>query len=223
MSFSRALLLALLLHALLLAAGARLTSPESLPGDKLSSLRASLRPTATPEIAPQPTAQEATQKKGVRKRVVSHAALPAQSAPASDRVPEIVAAEQISADGERDPVAPTPELHVAEKTGGGSAPDVLSADGLRQYRVALAREARRYRRYPPLARVRGWQGVVEIQVRVRADGPPTWGLARTSGYDVLDEQALEMMGRAILAAAIPESLRRRTFSLPVPVRFSLDD
>jgi periplasmic protein TonB len=99
----------------------------------------------------------------------------------------------------------------------------VSAEGLRQYRLALAREARRYKQYPPLARSRGWEGTVELRVEITAGARPSVGLARSSGHEVLDAEALEMMGRAVLLAVVPVSLQGRSFSVPVPVRFALDE
>ena len=46
--------------------------------------------------------------------------------------------------------------------------DGLDADGVRAYRLALAREARRYKRYPREAIDAGWQGTVEVLVAVAA-------------------------------------------------------
>ena len=47
------------------------------------------------------------------------------------------------------------------------APESLSRD---QYRVQLIDEARRHKRYPPLARENNWQGDVRVGVAVAANG-----------------------------------------------------
>lgn len=101
--------------------------------------------------------------------------------------------------------------------------DAASVDGLRQYRQALAREARRYRQYPLLARSRGWEGTVEVRVQISGGQSPVVALARSSGHRLLDERALEMMAQAILVAVLPESLRGQSFSVPVPVQFVLGE
>lgn len=100
----------------------------------------------------------------------------------------------------------------------------VSADGLRQYRIDLAVAARRFRMYPVVARARGWEGVAEVSISVSA-GPaaPSLHLARSSGHAILDEQALQMLGRALESTPLPESLRGRSFVLPMPVRFSLEE
>lgn len=100
----------------------------------------------------------------------------------------------------------------------------ISQDGLREYRLNLSREARRYKRYPALARQRGLEGVVVIVVNTSAGLPlPQVSLGRSSGQDVLDQQAMEMLGLAVRAASLPDSLRGRDFALDLPIHFSLDE
>lgn len=97
-------------------------------------------------------------------------------------------------------------------------------DGLRQYRLAIAREARRYKRYPAVARERGWEGVVTVSLSVPPAGAvPVVSVDKSSGYELLDSQALEMIGSAARAAPLPEALRGMAFSLTLPVRYTLDD
>ncbi|MRD73115.1 TonB family protein [Rhodocyclus tenuis] len=103
-----------------------------------------------------------------------------------------------------------------------AAREGVSADAMREYRLALAIQARRFKRYPALARERVWEGVAEIAVAGGLAGVPLVSLARSSGYRVLDEQALDMLGRAAQATPLPDALRGREFRLVVPVRFSLD-
>lgn len=100
----------------------------------------------------------------------------------------------------------------------------LSPDGLREYRLNLGREARRYRRYPALARERGLEGVTVVVIST-SDGfvLPQVSLGRSSGHLVLDTQALEMVALAVRAASLPESLRGRDFGLDLPIRFSLEE
>lgn len=100
----------------------------------------------------------------------------------------------------------------------------VSADDVRRYRVSLASAARRFKRYPALAREQGWEGTVEVAIRVRSALPaPDVVLVRSSGRDLLDEQALQMMVQAARATPLPESLRGRDFEIPLPVKFSLEE
>jgi TonB family protein len=92
-----------------------------------------------------------------------------------------------------------------------------------QYRVQLIDEARRHKRYPALARENNWQGDVKVAVAVAANGRPTVTLRGSSGYDVLDRQALEMFSRAARAVPVPPSLRGKEFTLEVRAVYGLED
>ena len=114
--------------------------------------------------------------------------------------------------------------------GRGEAPQASAeapppdSDGIRAYRIGLAREARASKRYPPLARERGWAGVSEVQVEVSREGLPRQTLlARSSGHALLDREALDLMARAAAATVPPESLRGRAFTVRLPVVFELEE
>jgi periplasmic protein TonB len=100
------------------------------------------------------------------------------------------------------------------------APESLSRD---QYRVQLIDEARRHKRYPPLARENNWQGDVRVGVTIGANGRPTVTLKGSSGYDVLDRQALEMFTQAARSVPLPPALRGQEFSLEVRAIYGLED
>ncbi len=109
----------------------------------------------------------------------------------------------------------------AAQEGTASRPD---ADGIRAYRIGLAREARAYKQYPSLARERGWKGTAEVRVDVSQDGQPRQILlARSSGHDILDREAVHLMSRAAASAALPESLRGRAFAVRLPVVFDIPE
>lgn len=97
-------------------------------------------------------------------------------------------------------------------------------DGLRGYRLAVATQARRFKRYPQQAMASGWAGSAEIRVEVGSDGRPRPAtLFRSSGHEVLDRAALAMIDAGALRARVSESLRGKTFAVVLPVVFSLDD
>lgn len=97
-----------------------------------------------------------------------------------------------------------------------------SGDALRQYRLALALEARRFKRYPRLARERAWEGTVEVAVRL-GSGPALASLEHSSGYGLLDDQGLEMVRQALAVTPVPEALRGREWRLVFPIQFSLEE
>jgi protein TonB len=104
---------------------------------------------------------------------------------------------------------------------GASGPD---AAGLRQYRLALAGEARRFRRYPDAARHEGITGTAEVRVMVGIAGVARQvDLARSSGHAALDAAALEMLRQAAGRTLLPESLRGQEFAVLLPVVFEVED
>lgn len=105
-------------------------------------------------------------------------------------------------------------------SGGGKA---VQEDVLREYRGALIRAAKKVRRYPPLAREQGWEGVAQVRVSQEPGGGQLMvRLEESSRYGLLDEQALLMLQKAVARAPVPESLLGQSFTLMLPVEFSLD-
>ena len=111
----------------------------------------------------------------------------------------------------------------ASSDGAGRA-EKLDLDGVRQYRLSLAREARRFKHYPDQARERGREGIVVLIVTTVAGvAIPQVKLSQSSGSDLLDQAALELLEIAVQTAALPESLRGQQFALTLPIHYRLDD
>jgi len=91
------------------------------------------------------------------------------------------------------------------------------------YRAQLLGAAGRFKRYPEEARENNWTGNVVVGVAVDASGAANVGVRRSSGYAVLDQQALEMFRQAARAVPLPEPLRGREFSLQVRAVYGLED
>lgn len=120
--------------------------------------------------------------------------------------------------------------HAVAPPSGGTMGDAAAVGGAigsadqDLYRGTLARHARRLKRYPPLARERGWQGTVEIEVSAHHGAAgPLFRVQRSSGYALLDQQALELMAQAARLVVLPDSLRRTGFRFVVPVAYRFDD
>jgi protein TonB len=162
------------------------------------------RPAAKKSVKPAPRQLEAP----VAREVVPQPA----PAPVQEAVetPPVAALESQPAAPSAPPAAPVP----------AQAPEALSRD---QYRVQLIDEARRHKRYPPLARENNWQGDVRIGVVVAASGRASVTLKSSSGYQVLDRQALEMFTQAARAVPVPPPLRGKEFSLEVRAVYGLED
>jgi periplasmic protein TonB len=101
-----------------------------------------------------------------------------------------------------------------------SAPDPAL---LKAYGSVLAQAIGRRKNYPRLARIRNWQGTAELRLQIGTDGALK-GLTVThsSGFPVLDEQAVTMVKETIPLPEMPEALRGREFAITVPVVFRLE-
>jgi protein TonB len=208
-----ALCISIALHVLMLW-------PDALPRMALQAsqpLTATLRLPRSTEPAAIPLAAKAEAKPAAGVRPAAHA-VPAQplAAPATESASAAVTSTARAADalsgGAANPVAQPGETAS------------FDADGIRAYRIVLAREAKAHRRYPPLARERGWTGTAEVSVDVSREGRARHILlARSSGHEVLDREAVNMMSRAAASAALPDSLRGREFAVRLPVVFDFSE
>ncbi len=99
-----------------------------------------------------------------------------------------------------------------------------AVDGLRGYRLAVAGQARHFKRYPAQALAAGWEGSADVRLEVGGDGRARAAtLARSSGHDLLDRAALAMIDAGAERARVPESLRGRAFAIVLPVVFNLGE
>lgn len=138
-------------------------------------------------------------------------------------VPAAVEAQERSAPG---PVAAVPNTSAAASRQGtiDSVGEGLDANALRGYRLALAVQARRFKRYPTQAMAQGWAGTAEVRLALAAGGHPSAAmLTRSSGYEVLDRAALAMMNAAVQQTPVPASLQEQAFAVTLPVVFNLDE
>jgi len=94
---------------------------------------------------------------------------------------------------------------------------------LAQYRLAVIEAARRYKRYPRVALDNNWQGRAEVRMAIGADGAiAALSVRASSGHEILDREALDMIRKATPVTPIPASLRGTAFTLDIPVVFSLE-
>lgn len=99
--------------------------------------------------------------------------------------------------------------------------DMDAARGI--YGAQLSREFARHKQYPRLAQMRGWQGTVQVQVHIDAGGAViSSSINQSSGHEVLDKQALEMVKKASPLPQPPEALRDRELTMLVPIVFRLE-
>lgn len=216
----RALAISLLLHLALLWPSA----PDGRTAVAATPLSAVLRPNGQPAGSPEiPAVPEralsrligAQERAGSRKLVAVEDAEPrAAQAPVRGSSVESTPRDGVA---DRRETSLAPALPAALPAAPG-----LDAEGLRGFRLALAREARRYKHYPAEAIETGWQGTVEVEVTIRAGGVAKAArLARTSGHALLDSVAVDMITRALATTTVPTVLRDQDLLMTLPVMFEL--
>lgn len=223
--FHYAVLASLALHALLLFAFPELIDSArravSLPPQLIARLMEPEPPPAPVLPAERPAAQRPVKPAPVAAPPMATPA-PVISAPQAAPEPAPPVAAPIAP-----PAPPSAPVAAMEPRPAPSssppvieAPESLSRD---QYRVQLIDEARRHKRYPPLARENNWQGDVRVGVVIAANGQTSVTLKGSSGYEVLDRQALEMFAQAARAVPVPPALRGKEFALEVRAVYGLED
>lgn len=176
-----------------------------------------LKPRSRPKpVAPKPLAKEPPVP-------VAESATPAAEPPAEEpapaemepSVPATAPAAPVIAAVEPSPAAP------AQPRPAEAAVDVGS---LAQYRQQLILAAPRHKRYPRVARDNNWQGTVALRMVVSPNGSvASIGVTKTSGYDVLDQQAQEMFRNAARTVPVPPVLRGKEFALEVAATYYFTD
>ena len=77
--------------------------------------------------------------------------------------------------------------------------------------------------YPAIARRKGWQGVVRLELHIEADGSITnLHIDQTSGYSILDKAAMQCLQLASIPGAALW-LQGQAIDIVVPVEYRLVD
>lgn len=102
-------------------------------------------------------------------------------------------------------------------------PSDAEIDAARQaYGNALSREIAKHKRYPNVARMRGWEGKVTLLLEIDASGKVVAvSVEEPSEREVFNIEAQEMAKRMV-QPQIPDTLRGRSFTVRVPISFRLE-
>jgi protein TonB len=211
------------LHAFVLA----------FPGWSLSAGVVSSSRVLTARFAPQPAeavrqTREAvparTQREKKAPQVLASptpVAVPQETVPLPQPSPSLPYAEPVRTEAARAAEAPLQSVP-GEAAPKSQAAPFDDAAMRREYLIALVNAAKRYMRYPPQARERGWEGRVEVRLVIDASGSIKSAVVKSSSrYQILDDQALDMVKRGQPRLQIPPALRGREFSVDIPVTFEL--
>ena len=91
------------------------------------------------------------------------------------------------------------------------------------YGDALWRAISKFKKYPNVARTRGYQGEVILGLELDGYGKiKSKKILQSSGYEMLDNQALEMVDKAVPLPLPAEALRNSNFNITIPVPFKLE-
>ena len=104
------------------------------------------------------------------------------------------------------------------ETGSGSGTPGAAAD----YYTQLQAWLEKYKRYPRRAKLRNEQGVVVLRFLVTRGGEVgDFGIEKSSGHSLLDEEVREMIQRAQPLPKIPPEMHESEVELLIPVQFFL--
>jgi protein TonB len=79
-----------------------------------------------------------------------------------------------------------------------------------------------HQRYPRLAQMRQWQGTALLQLELALDGQlQSVRVLSSSGHEILDRQAIDMVRAAVPLPPLPANLAGRSLTVDVPVVFRL--
>ena len=104
----------------------------------------------------------------------------------------------------------------------GSRQFAVDAGALATFGRELAGAVATRQRYPRIALLRQWQGTALLQLELSADGRLLGvRVIGSSGHDILDRQALDMVREAVPLPSLPAALAGRPLTVDVPVVFRI--
>jgi protein TonB len=87
---------------------------------------------------------------------------------------------------------------------------------------AVMLQINRQKRYPSAARTQEMQGVVEVRIVIDRGGQlMATEVGRSSGFALLDQEALEILKRASPLPPLPVAVQGETLHLTIPIRFRI--
>lgn len=191
------------------------------PHDEQVLLTVSLRPVPLPEpdvVEPPPPTERQPPPEPTpppRPRTQPRKVAKAPAEPKTSNTPAAIPRPEISEETTEHAPVETAPLQIAQVAAPEPEVDIDA------YLGRLASAIERHKRYPRQARVMGMEGVVVVSVRVTRTGGKVGRIeiVRSSGFDLLDREALRMVGAAAFPAA--SRLPSDPFPMHIPVRFAM--
>lgn len=125
------------------------------------------------------------------------------------------------------PVAPAPVAAIVRAEPAPAAPahveEPLDPALLERYGRSLSSALARQQQYPRIAAMRGWEGEVQLRVTIARKGNiVATQVVHSSGFDVLDQNAVQLVTSAAPLPRPPETLQNREIQIIVPVHYKLE-
>jgi len=218
-SLGVAVLASILLHALLLALPVKrelsaLTPPEPKP--LVAHVERPQSPPAPPQLPVREIRKPEPQRPGPVAKPAPAAPQPAPVAPVPPAAPAAPALAPAP--------APVPRIDPSVVATVAPPASAVEVGALERYRQAVTRAAARFKRYPRVAIDNNWEGEVVVLVAIGADGRlASLRVKVSSGYEVLDLQALQMFDNASRFVPLPAELRGRACELELRAIYNLRD
>lgn len=228
--FTTALLLSLGLHAIALFI---MSGLQDKPHKVVDMLSVQLQPPPKPLPPPEPPKPVPEKPKELPKKPLplvkpqlmplprTETPPPAPVREAEPSPPAVIATAPKTIEPPPTFTAPPPPAPEPSKPKGPTDQEIDSARG--NYGSLLSREFAKHKQYPRLAQMRGWQGTTRVELHIDVNGSVIASVVgESSGFEVLDKQALEMVHKASPLPLPPEVLRGREFTIIVPIAFRLE-
>lgn len=125
-------------------------------------------------------------------------------------------------------VAEIPAIPAVASTADATLPEVRERRGkpstlwLAGYTRTISGQVARLKHYPPIARLRGWEGTTVVAIQLAADGTVLHTrIEQSSGHPVLDSQALAMVRQAEPLPPYPQGHNGDPLTVRLPIVFAL--
>jgi periplasmic protein TonB len=228
-AFHYAVLASIVLHGMLLFGVSQRDRPPRLINEPAIPLTARIvEPPASPAASPDREEPVPAPVAKPRPRAKLPAPKPVAKAPQPVAEPEVAAEPPMEEEAKAEaPVAPpavTAKVDPAPAAAVPPAPAQAAPEigTLAQYRLQLITAARNFKRYPRPALDNNWEGDVVVRMAMGANGRlAALTIQSSSGYAVLDQQALEMFRKASSVVQVPPALRGKEFALELRAIYSL--
>ena len=194
------------------------------PAPPVAELTHPVRPAATKPVRPKPAPRKH------EKTTAALAVTPQPSGPVETTEAIPVMEEALVGTTEPAPppsiaasLLPAPEPVATLAPAPVAVPRAPSAEVIALYTKSLSEMFARYKEYPRIAALRGWEGSVTMRLRVAPSGRLVGAeVLKSSGYDALDQQAIAMVSKAGALPVPPAGLNGADFAVLVPIDFRLE-